>query len=259
VSAAAIPPAPLRCVVVEDEAESRVNLVRYASDVPALELVGVAANGTEAVALVEEARPDLVLLDIRLPEMDGLEVLRRVRHRPEVVFTTAYEAYAVAAFELGALDYLVKPFGRDRLAAAIERVRVRLAAARGSGAGAGSSNAVERALDAADRPLKRLFARKGDRIHPIAAEEIVRVSAAGDYSEVHTEKDSFLVHVTLSELASCLDPEVFERIHRSHIVNLSAVEHLRPADDRRLVVSLKGGGRVVASRSASERIRRRVR
>jgi two-component system LytT family response regulator len=244
-------------VVVEDETESRVNLVRYASDIPGLELVGVAANGTEAVALVEGARPDLVLLDIRLPEMDGLEVLRRVRHRPEVVFTTAYEAYAVAAFELGALDYLVKPFGRERLAAAIERVRARLTA--GRGAGSTSSSAVERALDASDRPLKRLFARKGDRIHPIAAEEIVRVSAAGDYSEVHTENDSFLVHVTLSELASCLDPEVFERIHRSHIVNLNAVEHLRPEDDRRLVVSLKGGTRVVASRSASERIRRRVR
>jgi two-component system LytT family response regulator len=247
-------------VVVEDEAESRVNLVRYASDIPGLELVGVAANGTEAVALVEGARPDLVLLDIRLPEMDGLEVLRRVRHRPEVVFTTAYEAYAVAAFELGALDYLVKPFGRDRLAAAIERVRARLTAGGSTGsAGSGSSSAVERALDASDRPLKRLFARKGDRIHPIAAGEIVRVSAAGDYSEVHTENDRFLVHVTLSELASCLDPEVFERIHRSHIVNLNAVEHLRPADDRRLVVSLKGGARVVASRSASERIRRRVR
>jgi two-component system LytT family response regulator len=259
VSAAAVPPAPLRCVVVEDEAESRVNLVRYASDVPGVELVGVAANGTEALALVDGARPDLVLLDIRLPEMDGLEVLRRVRHRPEVVFTTAYEAYAVAAFELGALDYLVKPFGRERLAAAIERVRARLASGRGGLPAGDDSSTVDRALDAAKRPLKRLFARKGDRIHPIAVEDIVRVSAGGDYSEVHTEKESFLVHVTLSELASCLDPELFERVHRSHIVNLNAVEHLRPADDRRLVVTLKGGARVVASRAASERIRRRVR
>jgi two-component system LytT family response regulator len=255
------PVARMRCVLVEDEAESRVNLVRYASDVPDLELVGVASNGTEAVALVESERPDLVLLDIRLPEMDGLEVLRRVRHRPEVVFTTAYEAYAVAAFELGALDYIVKPFGRERLAAAIERVRARLVSRRGGppqGDGADSSP-IDRALDAAKRPLKRLFARKGDRIHPIAVEDIVRVSAGGDYSEVHTEKESFLVHVTLSELASCLDPELFERVHRSHIVNLNAVEHLRPADDRRLVVTLKGGARVVASRAASERIRRRVR
>jgi two-component system, LytTR family, response regulator len=251
----------LRCVLVEDEAESRVNIVRYVSGVPDVDLVGVAANGTEAVALVESERPDLVLLDIRLPEMDGLEVLRRVRHRPEVVFTTAYEDYAVAAFELGALDYIVKPFGRERLAAAIERVRARLAAGRlGGGAPLEEDpSSVDRALDAAKRPMKRLFARKGDRIHPIAVEEIVRVSAAGDYSEVHTEKESFLVHVTLSELASCLDPELFERVHRSHIVNLNAVEHLRPADDRRLIVTLKGGARVVASRSASERIRRRVR
>lgn len=136
--------------------------------------------------------------------MDGLEVLRRLKHRPEVVFTTAYEAYAIAAFELGALDYIVKPFGRDRLVAAIERVRARLTRS-------SESTSVERALAASGRPLTRLFVRQGDRIVPIAARDIVRIDASGEYSEVHAGKETFLVQIPLSELLACLDPEVFEQ------------------------------------------------
>lgn len=249
--------APLRCVLVEDEAESRANVTGYLAGVPGLELVGVATNGAEAVALVDGERPDLLLLDIQLPEMDGLEVLRRVTHRPEVVFTTAYEDYAIAAFELGALDYLVKPFGRARLAAAVERVRAR--AARGDARGDAPPSAVDRALDAARRPLTRLFARKGDRIVPVAASEILHIRASGEYAEIHTAKEVLLVQVPLKELLACLDPAVFEQVHRSHIVNLDAVTHFRAADDRRLLVTLRDGTSIVASRAASERIRERVR
>lgn len=245
--------APLRCAVVEDEPESRLNLVTYLSRVPRVELVGTASSGTEAIALVDDARPDLLLLDIRLPEMDGFEVLRRVSHRPEVVFTTAYDAYAVSAFELGALDYLVKPFGRERVEASVERVRARL------GRDRGEPGAVDRALATAGRPLRRLFARQGGRIVPIPVGDIVRVAASGEYAEIHTERETYLVEITLAELHSCLDPERFERVHRSHIVNFDAVDHLRPADDRRLLITLRGGATVLASRSASERIRSRVR
>lgn len=245
--------ARLRCVVAEDEVEARTSLERYLADAADVDLAGVASSGAEAVALVEERRPDLLLLDVRMPEMDGLEVLRRLSHRPEVVFTTAYEAYAVAAFELGALDYLVKPFGRERLLAALERVRARL------GSGRPGETSVDRALDASRRPLRRLFARRGDRIVPIAVDDIVRVSASGPYSEVRTRKDGFLVQVPLRDLEACLDPGTFERVHRSHIVNLDAVDHFRPADDRRVRVVLADGSSVVASRAASEALRARVR
>ncbi|MFI5120156.1 MAG: LytR/AlgR family response regulator transcription factor [Thermoanaerobaculia bacterium] len=244
---------PLRCVLAEDEVESRTNVVGFLSSVPGLELVGVAASGPEAVALVEEKRPDLLLLDIRLPEMDGVEVLRRLKHRPEVVFTTAHESYAVAAFELGALDYLVKPFGRDRLVAAIERVR-----ARGT-PGRAETTAVDRALAASHRPLRRLFARRGDRIIPVSVDDIVRVGVSGEYSEIHAGRETYLVQIPLKELLACLDPATFEQVHRSHIVNLNAVTHFRAADDRRLLVTLKDGSTVLASRAASERIRQRIR
>jgi len=223
------------------------------AEAPGVELVGVAATGPEAVAVVEARRPDLLLLDIRLPELDGLEVLRRLRHRPEVIFTTAHEAYAVAAFELGAVDYLVKPFGRQRLLAALERARAR------GGAGRGEPPAVDRALAASSRPLRRLFARTGTRVVPVALGEVTRIEAAGEYSEVHTAAGSHLVRVTLRELMACLDPETFEQVHRSRIVNLDAVDHLRAADDRRLLVVLKDGTTVLASRAASERLRLRFR
>lgn len=244
---------PLRCVLVEDEAESRANMVGFLSFVPELELVGVAASGSEAVLLVENERPDLLLLDIHLPEMDGIEVLRRLRHRPEVVFTTAHEAYAISAFELGALDYLVKPFGRDRLVAAIERVRARVRPGRTE------TPAVDRALAASRRPLKRLFVRKGDRVIPVSAEDIVRVSASGQYSEIQAGQETYLVQIPLKELLACLDPDTFEQVHRSHIVNLNAIDHFRAADDRRLLVTLRDGSSVLASRAASERIRERIR
>jgi len=151
------------------------------------------------------------------------------------------------------IDYLVKPFGRARLLAALERARERTASLRGE------DGAVERALAASERPLRRIFARKGERVLPIAVADVVRIDAAGEYSEIHAGRESFLVRIPLKDLVARLDPDVFEQVHRSHVVNLDAVEHLRPADDRRLVVTMKDGTCVVASRAASERIRRRIR
>lgn len=245
----------LRCAVVEDEPEARRNVVEYLEAIPGLEIAGVAGDGGSAVRLVDDTRPDLLLLDVRLPELDGFEVLRRIRHRPEVVFTTAFDDYAVSAFELGALDYLVKPFGAARLAAAIERVRSRLATRAPE---AGAAGPVERALTVTRSPLRRLFARQGGRIVPIEAEDVLRISASGEYSEIFVEKGSYLVASSLAQLADCLDPAAFERVHRSHIVNFRAVRHLRPADDRRLLITLRDGTTVLASRAASTRLRRRV-
>jgi two-component system, LytTR family, response regulator len=247
---------PLRCLIAEDEPEARTNLVTYLQRADEVEVVAVVADGLAAVARIDELAPDLVFLDVRLPELDGVSVLRRIRSRPEVIFTTAYESYAVSAFELGALDYLVKPFGAERLLAALARVRER----RGHrGQGAASPSAVERALATVAPPLARFFARKGQRIVPVAVADVIRVEAGGEYARVHTARDSFLLNVTLKDLIGQLDPQRFEQIHRSHIVNLDAVDHLRPADDRRLLVVLRDGTRIVASRGGSERLRRLLR
>ncbi len=243
---------PLKVLVAADEAPARESVREYLATAPGVRLVGEAVDGKTALALAETLAPDLLLLDVRLPELSGLEVARRIHHRAEIVFTTAYDRFAVAAFEIGAIDYLVKPFGRERLAAAVERARARLAQ---PAVGAG-----DRARDSlSSGPVERLFARVGDRIVPIAVASVRRIQARGDYAEVHAAEGVYLLHVPLAELASRLDPARFRQVHRSHVVNLDAVEHLRPFDDRRLAITLKDGSVVVASRAASEALRKLAR
>jgi two-component system LytT family response regulator len=244
----------IRALVVEDEPEARRTLRDYLAEASWVELVGESADGRDAVARIDRLEPTLVILDVRLPELSGLEVLERIRHQPEVVFATAYDQYAVSAFELGALDYLVKPFGRERFRRTLDRVRRRLSQ------DPGGPSSPERARGAlAPAPLRRLFARVGERIVPIPTAGILRIQARGDYAEVHAPGGPFLLHLSLSELAGRLDPDRFVQVHRSHIVNLDAVKLLRPHDERRLFVVLTNGEEIVASRSASETLRKQAR
>jgi len=236
----------IRAVIVEDELHARATLRDHAAALDWLEIVGEAGDGNEAVRMIDRLEPDLVFLDISLPETSGIEVLERIRHAPEVVFTTAHDHYALAAFELGALDYLLKPFGAERFRSALDRVRRRLAA---------SVPAPERARAAFGTPLRRLFARDRDGIVPIDVRAIQHISACDDYVEIHSDRGCHLVHTTLAELVARLDPDVFRQIHRSHVVNLDAVVKIVPFDARRLCVHLRDGTQIVASRSASEQLR----
>jgi len=244
----------VRALIAEDEGPARESLREYLGATPWIEIAGEAVDGKSALAMADELAPDLLFLDVRLPELSGLEVARRMRHPAEIVFTTAYDRFAVAAFEIGALDYLVKPFGRERFDAALARVRERL---HGEAAPAPAGDRARSSLSVG--PLTRLFARHGDRIVPIPAEGIRRIQAQGDYAEVHAAEGTYLLHVTLAELAARLDPARFRQVHRSHIVNLDAVQHMRPYDDRRLAITLKDGAVVVASRAASEELRKLAR
>lgn len=243
----------ITAVVVEDEPQARLNLQEYLGGVDWIRVVAEARDGREALEVVERLRPDLLFLDVQLPELDGLAVLHRLSHVPEVIFTTAYDQHAVAAFELGAVDYLVKPFGRERFLATLERARRRL------GPGEPGPPSVERMRSALAPPLERLFARKGDRIVPVPVREVSHVEASGDYARVHAASGKYLLHVSLAELEERLDADRFVRVHRSHLVNLEAIAHMEPYDERRLALVLRDGSRVVASRTASERLRRLVR
>jgi two-component system LytT family response regulator len=241
----------VRAVLVEDEPHARQSLREYSAEVEWLALVGEASDGAEAVQLIDRLEPDLVFLDVELPELSGLQVVERIRHRPEIVFTTAYDRFALAAFEVGALDYLLKPFGRQRFHTMLERVRRHLPA--------NTVPTAERARAAFGSPLRLLFARTRDAIVPIDVRTVRHIQASGDYVEVHCETGSHLLHTSLGELAERLDPELFLQVHRSHIVNLEAVELLRPFDSRRLLIKLRDGKEIVASRTASELLRRLVR
>lgn len=240
-----------RTVLVEDEPIARRALRALVDDVPWLDCIGEAGDGPAAIRMIDAERPHLLFLDIRIPGCDGLEVLRRCQHRPEVVFTTAFDRYAVTAFELGALDYLVKPFGRARFEKTLSRVRQR------AGDAAAVPAAGDRVLAVSAAPLRRLFARNGDRVVPIPIESIVRIEARGDYATIHHLDGTDSMHIALAELASRLDPERFCRIHRSHIVNLDRVTAIQTGEDRRLRLELDDGTKVIASRDASARLRER--
>ena len=249
----------VRALIVEDEPLARRTLREMLADVPWLECVGEAETGTRAVQMIDSLTPDLVFLDIEMPELNGLQVLDRISHEPAVIFTTAYDRYAVSAFELEALDYLLKPFGRERCLAALERAR-RALPSNGPGGrpeSGASPPLVERARSVMTEsgPLTRLFVRDRDRIVPIAATEIERLEAADDYVEVHTRSRSYLVYLTLNDFERRLDPERFIRVHRAHIVNLDFVKQLVPFDGSRMQVEMRDGAKILASRTRSKELR----
>jgi two-component system LytT family response regulator len=240
-----------RTVIVEDEPIARAQLRDLVSGVEWIHCVGEAADGLTAVSVIESTRPDLVFLDIEMPELDGLGVLRRITCDPAVVFTTAYDKFAVAAFELEAIDYLLKPFGRDRLYAALDRVK---RAVRGDGDIPVSHRAHE-AIEQRDRWLTRIFVRDRGRLVPIAAADIERLEADDDYVAVHSRGRRYLVYLGMNEFEARLDPDRFRRIHRSHIVNLDHVASLTPAEGMRYEIVMRDGSKILASRTRSRELR----
>lgn len=252
------PAARVRTLVVEDEPPARERLVELLGAVPWVEVVGAAADGPRAVASIDALRPALVFLDVRLPECTGLEVLDRATHRPAVVFTTAYDQHAVAAFELGAVDYLLKPFGRERLDAALARVRRALDAADSPGtAEPDDPPPRERARLAlgAGGQLERLFVRDRGRLVPLAMRDVERLEAEDDYVAIVARGRRYLVELPLGEFAQRLDPGRFLRIHRAHIVNVDFVSQLVPYDGARLQVEMRDGTKLLASRTRSRELR----
>ena len=244
---------PLRVVVVEDEAPQRRQIVGWLEADAQVALVGEASDGEGAVRLIDSTRPDVVLLDVSLPELSGLDVLQRIAHDPEVVFTTAHRDYAIEAFELGAVDYLLKPFGQERLASALARVRERRSERREDS----SVPASERVASVRDggEPLARLFIRDHSGIVPVAVEQIVRMEADGDYTAVYAGGRRYLVGIPLAALHERIRRADFVRVHRQHVVNLAHVVRFVPYDAVRLRVELVGGGGVVASRAGSQLLR----
>lgn len=242
----------VRALICEDEPLAVRALREYLKDVDWIEIVGDARDGREAARSIQKLEPDLVFLDVQMPGLTGLEVLEIVTHRPAVVFTTAYDQYAVTAFEEGAVDYLLKPFGRDRLLETLNRVRVRLV---GEGVLAAGDGDEVGTRGAAGRPTERIFARDRGALVPLEVNDIVRLEAADNGVEVVTPSGRYELDATLTELEGRLDPSDFVRIHRAHIVNLAHVVSIRRYDDRRLSVRLDDGETVVASRRGSRSLR----
>ncbi|HEX2721809.1 MAG TPA: LytTR family DNA-binding domain-containing protein [Gemmatimonadaceae bacterium] len=239
-------------LIVEDEAPALKRLTNLVKSVDWLELAGQATDGKEAVRMIDSLLPDLVFLDIQLPEVSGIDVVRTVKHKPLFVFTTAHDRYAVPAFELQALDYLLKPFGEERFLAAATRARKAL----GNGADPESTvDRVSEALSATQEFLTRIFVRDRGKITPILVRAIDRLESDDDYVAVFAGGRRYLVYLPLSEFVRRLDPAQFLRIHRSHVVNLDFVDHFESFDAGRLKVTMRDGTSLMASRVRSKELR----
>ncbi len=246
----------VRAVVCEDEPLARRAMEDYLADVRWIELVATAGDGREALRLINKHEPDLVFLDVRMPGMSGVEVLEALDHRPAIVFTTAFDEYAIQAFEHGAVDYLVKPFGRDRLVQTLDRVRVRLVGeARARRLPVDRPAGEQRGASGEGGSLERVFAKHRGSIVPVAVGDILHLEAVDGGVELHGVSGTFTMDSTLSEIEGRLDPSDFVRVHRAHVVNLARVKGFKRYDDRRMQVTLEDGTRIVASRTGSKALR----
>jgi two-component system, LytTR family, response regulator len=244
------PTATARILIVDDEEPARRLLVEYLRAYPNFTVVGQAKNGLEAVKLTQEQAPDLLLLDVQMPKLDGFEVLGLIPQETAVIFTTAFDEYAVRAFEVHAVDYLLKPFSAERLGQALERAEKRLGEAR-----AVPAPVLAQAARVPGTHLERLVIRDGAEIQIIPASDIDYVRGQDDYVEVFHAGRSSLTQQTLQHLEANLDPNQFVRVHRSFLLNVSRVARIEPWGQGSKMAVLNDGRTVPVSRSGEARLR----
>jgi two-component system, LytTR family, response regulator len=239
----------LRVVIVDDEPLARAVVREYAAADPSIDLVGDCANGFEAVKVVSETKPDLVLLDVQMPKLDGFEVLELLGREQAVVFVTAYDQYALRAFEVHAVDYLLKPFSAERFQEAMARARERVRAK--------ASMPVEELIRTArpkGGPAERVLIRDGANVYVLPVDKIDYVEAQDDYVAFKSEGKQYLKDQTLGALETTLDPRRFVRIHRSYLLNIDRISKVELyAKDSRIAI-LRDGTRLPVSRAGYARL-----
>lgn len=238
----------MRTLIVDDEHLARALLREYLALHPDVEIVGECANGFEAVKAIADHAPDLVFLDIQMPKLDGFEVVELAGSKPHYIFATAYDQFALRAFEVHAVDYLLKPFSRARLAEALAQARLRAPQP-------DRIEAVVKEAQARQQPLERILIRDGARVHVVAADSIDHIEAQDDYVQICAGGKAYLKHQRLSELEAQLDGAVFVRIHRSHIVNVGAIERIEPVSKDNHCAVLRSGVKLPISRSGYQKVR----
>jgi two-component system LytT family response regulator len=249
----------VRVLVADDEPLARERLRLLLSREDGIDLVAECPNGTDAIEAIDRLQPDLVFLDVQMPGATGFEVIEAIgaERMPLVVFVTAFDQYALRAFDVHALDYLLKPFDRERFHEALVRARQQLDRRTNGDLERRLLELVQDLKPSAQR-LERFVIKSGGRVFFVRADEIDWIEAAGNYVKLHVGGDAHLFRETMNSLELQLDPDTFYRIHRSHIVNIERVKELQPWFNGEYVVFLRNGTRLTLSRGYREKLQERI-
>ena len=245
----------IRALIVDDEPLGRERIRTLLREDAEVEIVGEIADGRAAIAAVERLKPDLLFLDVQMPKMDGFEVLDAIaeKHLPAIIFVTAYDRYAVQAFKVHALDYLLKSYDRERFESALERAKAEISRSHHGAVNERMVGLLE-GLESRKQRASRLVIKAAGRIIFLRVEEIDWVEAADNYVRIHAGREGHLVRETLQSLEGRLDPAQFLRIHRSTIVNLDRIRELKPTFHGDYAVFLRDGTELTLSRNYREKL-----
>lgn len=239
-------------ILIDDEPLARKLLKEYLQDFPDIKIIAECKNGRQAIKAINENKPDLIFLDIRMPGMDGFEVLENLKYMPRIIFSTAHDDYALKAFEMNAVDYLLKPYDRKRFSRALQKVTNQTIQ---------SNNDIDRIVQVLQQSKEtkgypqHIFVRIGRKIKSIQVNDIVWIESDGDYTSLHTNSGIHLCNLSLNTLEDRLDPSCFLRIHRSYIIASNSIENLASDGEGGFVAILKDKSKVKVSRTYAAKIR----
>lgn len=238
----------IKAVIVEDEKPARDLVKNYLESVPEVEIIGEFDNGFDGLKAINELLPEVIFLDVQMPKLSGFEMLEVLDHKPEVIFTTAYDQYAINAFEQNAVDYLLKPFSKDRFVEAIDKLKEKLTKKQEPS----SIDRIKQHFADSEEKIHRVVIKKSGRIHVISTEKINFFEAQDDYVMVYTNEGKYLKQQTMKYFEKHLDPEQFVRVHRSYIANVSCIERIEPYEKSNFILILKDGNKVPVSRGGMQ-------
>lgn len=243
------------CLIIDDEKLARELLHEYLAAFPQIEILGECSKGAEAVEQIDKLKPDLIFLDVQMPGMNGFDVLDEIIHEPYVIFTTAYDQYAIKAFEKNAVDYLLKPLDQERFKLAVDRALQRKKMETGD---------IEDLLSGMHAPSTRstfdshIFVQKSEKLFNLPVDEIMYLEASGDYSVISTKNDQFVSSSGIGKLEEIMNPEKFIRVHRSTIINLSYLKEIERHFNGGMIVKMQNGKTFPVSRTYAKLIRKKV-
>jgi two-component system, LytTR family, response regulator len=244
------------CIIIDDEKLARELLIEFLEPHSDIEIVAECSNGKDAVEKINTLKPQLIFLDVQMPGMDGFDVLESIKHKPYVVFTTAYDQYAIKAFDKSAIDYLLKPLDENRFKLAVQRASDRIKADESNVEELISS--IKGSIDGNTKYTTHLFVQKSEKLLNIEVKDIVHLEASGDYTVITTKVDQYLSSSGIGKLEGILDPEAFIRIHRSTIINLNSLKEIEKHFNGGLVVKMENGKTFPVSRTYAKGIRKKV-